>query len=259
MKNRGYRSKWIAPMALVLALGLSACSQKQQYQITQIEGSRIMVDSTLDVNPNQAAVDLLAPYKAGVDSVMNEVVGYSTTTLTKYRPESSLSNLIADVLREAATDVLGHPADIGLVNIGGIRNILPEGDITVGTVFEILPFENSLCVVNIKGVFIKDLMSNIAKVQGEGVSNIKLEINKEGEVLSALVGGKKIEDDKIYTVATIDYLADGNDGMVALMQQESRECPAGATLRGLFMDHVKKQTAAGKQVFAKVEGRIVIL
>ena len=144
------------------------------------------------------------------------------------------------------------------MNIGGIRNILPAGNITTGTVFEILPFENSLCVLQIKGKFVKELMKNIATVQGEGVSNIELVITKEGDVISAKVGDKEIDDEKIYSLATIDYLADGNDGMTALMQQESRECPAGATLRGLFMEYVKKQTAQGKEVYAKIEGRIQV-
>ena len=258
MINRGHKNKWVSLVIATLVLGLSSCGPRKSYQITQVEGTRIHIDSTLDVHPNQQAVDVLAPYKAGVDSVMGEVVGYSTTTLSKYRPESPLSNLIADVLRQAAAEVVGHPADIGLVNMGGIRNILPQGNITVGTVYEILPFENSLCVLKIKGKHVQKLMQNIAQVQGEGVSNIQLEITKEGKVLSVQVGGKSIEEDKIYTLATIDYLSEGNDGMTALIQQESRECPTGATLRGLFMDYVKQQTAAKKQIFAQIEGRIVI-
>lgn len=89
-------------------------------------------------------------------------------------------------------------------------------------------------------------MQNIATVQGEGISNINLEINKAGDVLSAKVGGQEIDEAKIYTVATIDYLADGNDGMTALMQSQSRQCPDGATLRGLFLDYVNKQAAQKK-------------
>lgn len=258
MRKNVFRSQGITALSLALILGLSSCSPKQKYQISNIEGNAITIDSIWDKQPNQEAVDILTPYKAGVDSVMNQVVGYSKETLNKYRPESPLSNLIADVLREAATDVIGHPADLALMNIGGIRNILPAGNITTGTVFEILPFENSLCVLQIKGKFVKELMKNIATVQGEGVSNIELVITKEGDVISAKVGDKEIDDEKIYSLATIDYLADGNDGMIALMQQESRECPAGATLRGLFMEYVKKQTALGKEVYAKIEGRIQV-
>ena len=67
-------------------------------------------------------------------------------------PESLLSNLIADVLREAAVEVLGKPADMGLINIGGIRNSLTEGDITTENIYEILPFENSLCVLTMKAL-----------------------------------------------------------------------------------------------------------
>lgn len=258
MRKNKFRNKWIAALALLLTVGFASCTNQASYKAVEIQGGKIAMDSVWDRTPNRAALAILAPYKAGVDSVMNEVIGYCPVTLTKGRPESSLSNLVADVLRNAATQVLGTPADIGLVNMGGLRNILPQGDITVGTVYEILPFENSLCVVTLQGKFVKELMQNIATVQGEGISNVNLEINNKGEVLSAKVGGKEIDDNKIYSVATIDYLADGNDGMTALMQSESRKCPEGATLRGLFLDYVEKQTAQKKQITAVVEGRILI-
>lgn len=252
------KNKLIVLLGLLLVLNLTSCKEQNSYVISKIEGDKIAIDSSWDQSPNEAALQILAPYKAGVDSVMNEVVGFAPVTLIKERPESPLSNLIADVLRFAATETLGKPADIGLVNMGGIRNILPQGDITVGTVFEILPFENSLCILQLKGSAVKELMQNIAKVQGEGVSNINLVSTKDGKVLSAKVGGKEIVDDQIYTLATIDYLAEGNDGMTALMQSESKICPEGATLRSLFMNYVKNQTVAGKTVTAKVEDRIIV-
>ncbi len=114
--------------------------------------------------------------------------------------------------------MLGKPADMGLVNMGGLRNILPKGDITVGAVFEILPFENSLCVLTMKGTDMKRLFKAIASLHGEGVSGIRLEINKKGELLNATIGGKPVVDDQLYTVATIDYLADGNGRMDAFLQ-----------------------------------------
>ena len=243
---------------LFIGLGLSSCNGSASYVPTKIEGNKIAIDSSWDKAPNENAVNILSRYKLGVDSVMNEVVGFAPETLVKNRPESPLSNLVADVLRLAAKETLGKPADIGLVNMGGIRNILPAGDITVGTVFEILPFENSLCILEIKGVAVKELMKNIANVQGEGISNIELKSTASGEVLSAKVGGKLIEDEKMYTVATIDYLAEGNDGMTALMQSESRVCPEGATLRSLFMNYIKYQTAKGSKITAKIEGRMIL-
>lgn len=207
------------------------------------------IDAAYDASPDAEAVALLAPYKAKVDSVMYRVVGTAEMSMDRGAPESLLSNLVADVLRQAAVQVLGKPADMGLVNMGGLRNVLTEGAVTCGNIYEILPFENSLCVVTLKGVYLKHLFENIAARGGEGVSGVQLQ---------ATVAGKPVADDKLYTVATIDYLAEGNDGMAALIQAEKRDCPQGATLRGLFMDYVERQTAAGKKLTSRMEGRITV-
>lgn len=259
MNNNCFRSKWVALLSLVLVVGLASCKpSKPTYRVVEVEGARIAIDSVWDQNPDLESSALVAPYKEGIDRVMNQIIGYSKITLEKRRPESPLSNLVADVLRLAATDVLGKPADIGLVNMGGIRNILPAGDITTGTIFEILPFENSLCIVTLKGEDVIKLMENIAMVKGEGVSNINLTITADGKLITALVGGKPIDKEQTYTVATIDYLADGNDGMVALMQSQTRTCPEGATLRGLLLDYIQEQTLLGNAIDASVEGRVII-
>ena len=145
---------------------------------------------------------------------------------------------------------------MGLVNMGGLRTILPAGDITVGTVYEILPFENSLCVLTLKGTYLKNLLTSIASLGGEGVSGVRLEITPDGKLLKAAIGGEPVADDKLYTVATIDYLADGNGRMDAFLQAEKRVCPENATLRGLFLEYVREQTANGKQVTSVLDGRI---
>lgn len=241
---------------LSAALLLTSCHTS--YEVVKAEGDRIPMDSTWDAAPDAEAVALLAPYKAKIDSVMYSVVGTAEMSMDRYRPESLLSNLIADVLREAAVGVQGKPADMGLVNVGGIRNVLTEGPITTENIYEILPFENSLCILTMKGSAMKQLFENIAARGGEGVSGIQLEISNDGKLLQATIGGKPVADEQVYTVATIDYLADGNDGMTAFLQADKRECPEGATLRGLFMDYVKQQTAAGKKITSRMEGRVII-
>ena len=249
-------AKLFSGVALMALLMLSSC--QSPYKLVNTEGSMITIDSVWDTHPDAEAVALLAPYKASVDSMMYRVVGTSEMTMEKGGPESLLSNLVADVLKGAATQVLGKPADMGLMNMGGLRNILSEGEITCGNIYEILPFENSLCVLTMKGSAMKHLFENIAVRLGEGVSGIQLEISKDGKLLQASIAGKPVEDDRDYTVATIDYLADGNDGMTAFLQADKRECPDGATLRGLFMKYVEKQTAAGKKVTSRMEGRVVV-
>ena len=156
-----------------------------------------------DVAPDAEAMALLAPYKAKIDSMMYRVVGTAEMSMDKGAPESLLSNLVADVLRGAAAQVLGKPADMGLVNMGGLRNVLTEGPITCGNIYEILPFENSLCVVTLKGVYLKQLFESIAARGGEGVSGVNLRITKSGKLLGATVAGKPVVDDKLYTVDSI--------------------------------------------------------
>lgn len=248
--------KIFCPLALVAAFGLASC--RTGYRVVAVEGNRVAMDSTWDRPADPQAVALLAPYRAKVDSTMSSVLGTAALSMDRERPESLLSNLIADVLRQATADVLGKPADMGLVNIGGIRNSLAQGPITTKDAYEILPFENALCILTLKGNVMKELLENIAARRGEGVSGIRLEISADGHLLQAWVGGKPLEEDKDYTVATLDYLAEGNDGMYALPKAESRVCPPGLTLRSLFMDYVKKQTEAGRAVTSRLEGRITV-
>lgn len=248
--------KFLSGVLLVAALLLSSCNSA--YKVTKVEGTMVAMDSTWDVNPDAEAAALLAPYKAKIDSIMLHVVGTAEMSMDKAAPESLLSNLVADVLRNSAAQVLGKPADMGLMNMGGLRNVLTKGPVTRENIYEILPFENSLCVLTMKGVYLKELFKNIAACHGEGVSGVQLQITKDGELLQGTVGGSPIDDGKLYTVATIDYLADGNDGMTALPQAEKRECPDGATLRSLFMDYVEQQTAAGKKITSRMEGRITV-
>lgn len=248
----GFVSGWALGVVFLFA------SCRPTYEVTKIEGRMQPVDSLLDASPEAEAVAVLAPYKAKIDSMMYRVVGTAEMSMDRGAPESLLSNLVGDVLREAAVSVLGKPADMGLVNMGGLRNVLTEGPITCGNIYEILPFENSLCVMTLKGSSLKLLLENIAACRGEGVSGVKLRISRDGKLLDATVGGKPVQEDRLYTVATIDYLADGNGNMSAFLQAEKRECPPGATLRGLFMEYVEKQTAAGKKITSRMEGRITV-
>lgn len=217
------------------------------------------MNSAFDKNPDLEAMAILAPYKAKIDSIMSPVIGRSAINMRAYRPESPLSNLVADILRETAAEYTGETADIGIVNIGGLRNDLPQGNITYGDIYEIVPFENSLCILTLQGEDLEDLFEEIAKVHGEGLSGACLEITEDGELVSATVKGKEIDEDKMYTVATINYLAEGNDGMPSFTKAKEMVCPQGATLRKVFLDYVARFTEQGKEVDAGLEGRIKLV
>ncbi|WP_178798205.1 5'-nucleotidase C-terminal domain-containing protein [Bacteroidaceae bacterium] len=230
------------------------------YSVASVTGSRIVVTDSLDANPDSAAMAVLAPYQRTVDSIMSPVIGNSARFMDRYRPESELSNLVADILRTSATNYIGRAADVAVTNMGGLRTSLPEGNITYGNIYEITPFENTLCIVTMNGALLKQLFENIAKVHGEGLSGARLEISKDGKLLSATVGGKELDENKEYKVATLDYLAEGNDHMDAFAKvpDADKMQPENATIRQLFLNYVNEQSRAGKKVDSKIEGRITV-
>lgn len=233
----------------------TACNSS--YSLVSVEGGRVPITSVYDEQQDQAAWRILQPYRAKIDSLMTPVIGHSARKLEAYRPESPLSNLMADILCEGAKRKLGISVDVGVMNVGGIRNILNEGDITFGSIYEISPFQNALSVVVLRGEDLLELFQQIAAVHGEGLSGARLVISKDGRLLRAEVGGKPVDPAKEYRVATIDYLAEGNDRMEAFKKATSRTEPQDAVLRDLFIDYVKQCEAKGVFVNAEIEGRIV--
>ena len=228
--------------------------QAQDYKVRSFCWERIEVTSDLDATPSAEAASIVAPYKASVDSMMAPPLGLSRVAMNPKRPESLLSNWAADVMIEGGTATGLEPADMGLVNIGGLRNNMPEGIVRRGDIMLISPFENYVVVLEIKGKDLLELMRNIAAVKGEGVSSsVRMEISSDGDLLSCTIGGKEIDPNRIYTVATIDYLAEGNDKMYALKKAVKRH-DIGILARDIMMEYVIKH----RVIDSKIEGRIII-
>lgn len=228
--------------------------QAQDYKVRSFCWERIEVTPELDAKPSAEAAKIVAPYKASVDSIMAPPLGLSRVAMNAKRPESLLSNWAADVMIEGGTATGLEPADMGLVNIGGLRNNMPEGIVRRGDVMLISPFENYVVVLEMKGSDLLELMQNIAAVKGEGVSSsVRLEITDNGKLLSCTIDGKEIDPKRIYTVATIDYLAEGNDKMYALKKAVKRH-DIGILAREVMMEYVLKH----RVIDSKLEGRIVV-
>lgn len=226
----------------------------QQYKVKFTKWKRVEVTSALDAQPDSQALAIIAPYKISVDSVMSPVLGMSRVAMSAKRPESLLSNWAADMMVEGSTATGLPAADMGLVNIGGLRNNMPEGVVTCGDIILISPFENELVVLEIKGKHLLKLMHNIAAVGGEGVSSsVRMVISKDRKLISATINGEKISRKRTYTVATLDYLAEGNDKMYALKKAKKRHM-IGLKTREVLMESVVKH----RIIDSKIEGRITI-
>jgi 2',3'-cyclic-nucleotide 2'-phosphodiesterase (5'-nucleotidase family) len=203
-----------------------------------------------------AYINQLQPFKKLVDAKMNVVIGRAAETMRGHAPESLLSNFSADAYRASATAYSKSDVDIAIVNLGGLRTVIPAGDIQLRKVFELMPFENELVILWLKGDKLNELCQYFASKGGEGVSGLRFVIDNN-KALDITINGRSLETDKLYSIATNDYLAGGNDKMVALANYEKR-VNTGIKVRSMLLDYIKAETAKGNEIRSALDGRIVV-
>lgn len=239
--------------ACLIVLSATSCSHKQ-WTITHTTSVKIPIDSNTETIANKDYEAYLQPLKLKVDEKMNVVIGQAAETMKGHGPESLLSNFSADVYRQAASDFLGEKVDISIVNLGGLRTVVTAGDITIGKVFELMPFENELTIVWLKGDKLNGLLQYFAGMGGEGVSGLRMKID-QGKAVDITIDGKPLDTEKLYSIATNDYLAGGNDKMIQLAQNEKR-ANTGIKVRNMLLDYIKNETKKGNKIQSKLDGRI---
>jgi len=238
---------------LIILVFSTSCSHKT-WTITHSSSTKIPIDKSTDLISSKNYIAYLQPIKQKVDAQMDEVIGQAAETMTGHAPESLLSNFSADVYRQTATEFMKSNVDISIVNLGGLRTEVPAGNITIRKVFELMPFENELVVVWLNGDKLMELLQYFASMGGEGVSGLRMEI-ENGKAVNITVGGNRLEDNRLYSIATNDYLAGGNDKMGQLAQHEKR-VNTGIKVRTMLLDYIKGETRKGNKVQSQLDGRI---
>ncbi|MCM1332117.1 MAG: bifunctional metallophosphatase/5'-nucleotidase [Bacteroides sp.] len=160
----------------------------------------IPVDSRLDNRIDPEAAALLAKYRKGVDALKMEKIG----KMAQEMPHGShlIVNWVADVMLEKGKELTDRSVDVALVNKGGIRRGLPAGHITKEHILTMLPFDNKLVVMEIKGKDLKEAFDVFAQRNGDGISSG--------------FNPAEIDPDRTYILVTIDYLANGGDYLTTL-------------------------------------------
>lgn len=249
-------SLFIFHYSFFIILLLSSC-RSSHYVLQSINPHRIEVTAALDAQPVAAAQQFITPYLAGVDSLRMPLIGHSALFMPGHRPESLLSNWVADALVDGARR-LGYTVDFGLCNMGGLRASMPQGVVRRGDILAISPFDNKLTILRLRGTDVQELMQNIAAVRGEGLSTAaRLVITADGQLRSATIGGQPIAPDSIYSIATLDYLADGNDRLYALRNSIERTVTT-ELISETLMTQLRLLEAQGQQATSAIEGRIIV-
>ncbi|MBN3524628.1 bifunctional metallophosphatase/5'-nucleotidase [Paenibacillus apiarius] len=203
--------------------------------------------------------------KQKTDGLLNEKIATAAVKLegdrTKIRAaETNLGNLITDAMLERTRSMPGFEADVALTNSGGIRTSILAGDITKRNLYDVLPFPNTLAVVEVSGNELKTSLENgVSEIDsGSGrfpqISGMTFSFDKKqpkgSRVTDVKVGGEALVADKTYRVATNDFLIAGGDGYAAFKDKKSLN--TGVTLYELVEQFIKSK----KELTAKVEQRI---
>ena len=209
-----------------------------------------MVDSTMDAIQDTQYIAYMEPIRADLEAQLNEPIGYAPKDLEVHQPECSMLNWASDALFEMAQQLCPEQVDMAVVNIGGMRCNWGAGDITFRHVFELMPFDNELVVLTMSGKEILALCDVFAHSGGQGVAGLRMSASN-GTVKSAKIAGKNIMPEAYYTLATSDYLSQGNDGMTPLKNHDSM-WKSERKIRDLYMEYIQQV----KTVEAQVDGRM---
>jgi 2',3'-cyclic-nucleotide 2'-phosphodiesterase (5'-nucleotidase family) len=220
---------------------LSACKTASPLQVANVQTQK-NISINNELKNDEEFVKIIEPYKQKLDKEMNQKISHTNTDLTKQGDNSNLGNLLADYTFDGADEWakknLQKNVDAALINIGGIRTTIGKGDILLKSVFEVMPFENEVIIVKMKGTDLQGLFDYYAKTQvNNPVSHLYIETNN-GQLTKTLINGKAVNPTQDYYIATSDYLALGGDNMKFFAKGES--IPTGIKLRDLFIDYFKK-------------------
>ncbi len=235
---------------------LSACSGTPK--LKKVETSMLELNSKTVASDDSSFIKTVLPYKLKMDSIMNEVLGVSDQALIKGSPEGTLGDFSADAVLKKTNEYYQPRdkinADICLLNNGGLRNALPKGKITLGNVFELMPFENAIVVLTISGEKMKLLFDGLVENNGAPFSGAT--VKAKGKKITELkIGGKDFDVSKSYKVVTSDYLAAGGD-KYNFFSSPIKVDTLNYKLRDAIIDYIKDETKKGKTIKVELDERI---
>ncbi|MEN9570354.1 MAG: hypothetical protein RL172_1585 [Bacteroidota bacterium] len=228
----------------------ASCSRSYQSQSVQYSSYRIKPAAA----SNNAIDQLLLPYADSVHRSMNDVVAIAAISMDKRQPESTLGNLLADAMLAMASEKYQQQVDASFVNYGGIRlPSLPAGDITRGKVFEMSPFDNIIVLLALKGEVLQTFLDHIAGRGGWPCAGVSYQINNK-KAAGVTINSAALQPDKTYTIALVDYVANGGDdcAMLKSIPQQNN----GYLFRDALIDYFSRQHRQGKKITATIQNRV---
>lgn len=229
---------------LLTFLALFSCKANKE-RIYEIQGKKININDTQPVN--SSIENFISPYRSHITNDLDSVLAYNPIVQEKSKGkwQTNIGNFFAETTLALSNPVFNKrenkSIDFCLLNHGGIRSIIPQGNVTSRTAYEIMPFENSVTVVGLKGSDVRILADYFIKEKKpHPLAGITIYTNSDETLVTDVkINGNTIDDSNTYYVATSDYLANGGDSM-NFFRDSSIKYDLDYKLRNLFIDYFKK-------------------
>ena len=237
---------------IILVL-LASC--KPVYHLAKVEKSSQSVQpGAIDTKVDQS----IAPYRNQLTEAMETVIGRCTKTMIKDRPESPLGNWFGDALVAIANTVSSSPVDFAVQNFGGIRiSNLTAGPVKVGTIYELMPFDNYLIILTLDSTELIQFINHMAASGGWPISKGITYSIRDGHAENILLNGEAIRGDRGYRVALPDYVANGGDNCDFF--KDNPQETTGLLIRDGLIQYVKEETEKGHTIDAVKDGRVKLI
>jgi 2',3'-cyclic-nucleotide 2'-phosphodiesterase (5'-nucleotidase family) len=226
--------------AVVAALVLSGCGSSQPLTIQSDPADIITYTVVNDsVGEDPAMLQMVAPYSEEMDAQISEVVGRAEAEIREGRPEGPLGTFAAEAMLSVVQGLTDRPVDMALTNNGGLRVPIGPGDITVGKMFELMPFDNMMIVLDLSAAQVDELAQRLAGLGGDPIAGFSFTITADEKAADIKVGGKALDPNRTYRLVTSDYLANGGGPYEVLWDAKVRD-EVAYLLRDAFTEHLRE-------------------
>ncbi|MDW7694417.1 bifunctional UDP-sugar hydrolase/5'-nucleotidase [Flammeovirgaceae bacterium SG7u.111] len=218
------------------------------------------LDTTIESNKELLVLE--KKYMDSLDIKLSSSISYTNKNLLNEGSRES-ENLLGNLITNSFRDY--HKADIGLINGGGIRGNIFKGEITLKEAHAVLPFGNKVCLVELNGLEIKDLINkSITDVnenggdflQVSGINYTYTMIKNSPSLLSVTINGKPIDEIEKYKVAMPSYILLGGGNFNNILQEKILVPPIQSPVDvEVFINYLKSH----QEISLETEDRIKIM
>ena len=234
------------------------CSK--QLTISNVNTKNDDINSSLAIDHQSESI--ISPYRDSMASKMNEVLNTSLVDMEVGCPEGLLGDFVADITYNRAIMESQNHVDFALLNNGGLRVPINKGDITRNRIYELMPFDNEIVIVELTGEKMLDLIEYVRKKSleknsrkaGVPVSGLRMTIS-DSSISRVFIGTVEFDKSRNYKVATSDYLANGGDHMDFFLNPVSITS-THIKLRDAIIEYIIQLKSKGIPVNAELDGRI---